>query len=107
MAAHLAGWHWSSYAAHATGQDNKLIHPHASYLALGNTQTERCAAYRVLLDEVLSPDDLDSIRLHLQRQHALGSERFRAAIEAQLNPRAGPAKIGRPRKGAHASKSAL
>ena len=34
----------------------------------------------------------------LQSQHALGSERFRQAIEKQLARRTGPAKIGRPRK---------
>jgi putative transposase len=32
----------------------------------------------------------------LQRQYAFGSNRFRAAIEAQVRRRAGPAKIGRP-----------
>jgi hypothetical protein len=49
-------------------------------------------------DEALDGDQLDAIRAHLQRQHALGSERFRVAIETPLNRRAGPAKIGRPRK---------
>ena len=43
-------------------------------------------------------DDLAAIRLHLQRQHALGTHRFRTAIEVQLGHRAGPAKIGRPGK---------
>jgi putative transposase len=51
--------------------------------------------------------ELDDIRLHLQRQHAYGSERFRAAIEVQLGRRAGPAKIGRPRKLALLDESAL
>ncbi|MCW8808312.1 MAG: hypothetical protein OQK79_09400 [Rhodanobacter sp.] len=48
--------------------------------------------------ETLSKEDVDTIRAHLQRQHALGSERFRSAIEAQLARHAGPARIGRPRK---------
>jgi putative transposase len=48
--------------------------------------------------ENLSQNHLDAIRAHLQRQHALGSDRFRSAIETQLSRRAGPAKIGRPRK---------
>jgi len=52
------------------------------------------------------PDELDGIRLPLQRQHAYGTERFRAAIEAQLSCRAGPAKVGRPRKSALSSDSA-
>jgi putative transposase len=51
----------------------------------------------------VSDDDLTAMRLHLQRQHALGTERFRAAIEAQLDRSAGPAKIGRPRKAAESA----
>ena len=31
-----------------------------------------------------NPEDLEAIRLHLSRQHAYGSDRFRQAIEAQL-----------------------
>jgi putative transposase len=54
----------------------------------------------------VADEDLDSIRLYLQRQHAFGSDRFRAAIEAQLRRRAGPAKIGRPRKSESAGESA-
>ena len=54
----------------------------------------------------VAEEELDSIRLYLQRQHAFGSDRFRAAIEAQLQRRAGPAKIGRPRKSEPAGESA-
>ncbi|MHB1274204.1 MAG: hypothetical protein ACYCZD_15840 [Rhodanobacter sp.] len=48
--------------------------------------------------ETLFQDDIDTIRTHLQRQHALGPDRFRLAIEAQLPRCAGPAKSGHPRK---------
>ncbi|MBW3551637.1 MAG: hypothetical protein KY442_12860 [Proteobacteria bacterium] len=50
------------------------------------------------LASAVAPDELERIRLRLQRQHALGTDRFRAMIEEQLQRRAGPAKIGRPRK---------
>ena len=89
---------WSSYAHNAFGHADPLIHPHSAYLALGSTDAERNSAYRALAMENLSQDHLDAIRVHLQRQHALGSDRFRTAIEAQLTRRARPAKIGRPRK---------
>ncbi len=36
-------------------------------------------------------------RLNLQRQHALGNDRFRLAIEQQPRRRVGPAGIGRPK----------
>ncbi len=48
-----------------------------------------------------------AIRLHLQRQHALGPDTFRASIEAQLGRRAGPAKLGRSRKNREAQRTAL
>ena len=98
---------WSSHACNAFGRDDPLIHPHANHLALGSTRQERCAAYRALATETLSQDDLDAIRTHLQRQHALGPDRFRVVIEAQLQRRAGPAKIGRPRKADKSKVSSL
>lgn len=100
MVINPADYPWSSHACNALGAANPLIRPHPSYMNLGATQVERCSAYRALVEQAITPDELDSIRLHLQRQHAYGTERFRAAIEAQLSRRAGPAKIGRPRKSA-------
>jgi putative transposase len=93
-----ADYPWSSHGANALGDDNILVHPHRSYLRLGESREERCAAYRAVALENLADEDVEAIRLHLQRQHALGSNRFRAAIEAQLARPAGPLKIGRPRR---------
>lgn len=100
-------YHWSSYLGNGMGRVDALLNPHANYLALGTTPEGCREAYRALVAETLVDDDLDLIRLHLQRQHALGPDRFRKAIEAQLARRAGPAKIGRPRKELATSKSAL
>ena len=110
MTADPSDYAWSSHAHNAFGRDDPLIHPHPAYLSLGSTDDERNSAYRALTMENVSQDHLDAIRVHLQRQHALGSDRFRSAIEAQLSRRAGPAKIGRPRKAyqeEQTSKSAL
>jgi putative transposase len=98
MVSHPGKYAWSSYASNGMGKENALVHPHPSYLALGSTRMECCAPYRELVAEALSADDLDHIRLHLQRQHAIGSEPFCTAIAAQLARRVGPAKIGRPRR---------
>jgi putative transposase len=98
MVASAADYPWSSYASNAHGVANALIHQHPSYLILGANETGRCAAYRALLEQAITTDELDSLRLHLQRQHPYGTERFRASIEAQLSRRAGPAKTGRPKK---------
>ena len=89
---------WSSHAHNARGRFDRLVHPHASYLALGDSPATRQAAYRDLVMQAIDPEDTEAIRLHLQRGYALGSHRFQQAIEAQLNRRTGPARIGRPRK---------
>lgn len=103
MVASPADYPWSSYASNALAVASPLIRPHPSYVGLGPGPAERCEAYRALVEQAIVPDELDSVRLHLQRQHAYGADRFRAAIEAQLSRRAGPAKIGRPRKSAPSS----
>ncbi|WP_426687241.1 hypothetical protein [Rhodanobacter ginsengiterrae] len=83
-----------------------LIHPHPSYLSLGADESQRREAYRALVEQAISTDELDGLRLHLQRQHAYETARFRTAIEAQLSRHAGPAKIGRPKRSELPSESA-
>ena len=91
-------YRWSSYSCNACMVADPLVRPHAAYLALGIDAEQRCTLYRAFVDEATTEGELDEIRLHLQRQYAFGSDRFRQAIEAQLGRRAGPAKIGRPAK---------
>jgi len=83
------------------------VHSDPEVVDLGATPPERCHAYHRLVMEQVAPEELEDLRGHLQRQHAYGSERFRAIIEAQLARRVGPAKIGRPSKQTSPSKSAL
>lgn len=98
----------SSYAANAHGIADSLVRPHpTNYVALEATDTARLENYRALISQSLAEDDLLAIWLHAQRQHALGSNRFRAAIEVQLGRRAGPGDIGRPRKAPKLQESAL
>lgn len=89
---------WSSHGRNAFGRHNPLLHSHPLYLALGSTNATRCAAYRDWVMQPISASETEAIRINLQSQYALGNERFRLAIEKQLARRAGPAKIGRPRK---------
>ena len=98
MVATPADYRWSSHAANAQGQPDPLLTPHSRYLALGLDEASRLAAYRAWVAAAVSAEELELIRLRLQRQHALGTDRFRAMIEDQLQRRAGPAKIGRPSK---------
>lgn len=77
-----------------------VLTPHLAYKALSADPATRHHMYRAMVMETVDPQDVEAIRLHLQRQHAYGSDRFRQAIEAQLGRTVGPQKIGRPRKSA-------
>lgn len=98
---------WSSFSFNANGTPNPLVRPHHSYVSLDANPLKRCDTYRAFVMQAVSAEELEDIRMHLQRQHAYGSDRFRAAIETQLGRRAGPTKIGRPRKSSLLDESAL
>lgn len=102
MVASAGDYRWSSYGRNGLGQVDRLISEHPVFTSLGATSAQRQSAYRALFAQSVTDAELESIRLYLQRQHALGSDRFREAIERQLNRRAGPARIGRPRKSKYA-----
>jgi putative transposase len=90
------------------GATDPLVSPHPQYLARDAEDTARQRLYRdwvqsAITPNEVAPDEVDEIRRRLQCQHAFGTERFRQMIEEQLQRRAGPAKIGRPRKPAHPS----
>lgn len=98
MVADPGAYPWSSYRRNALGDHDPLVQSHPAYRALSEDPRQRQHAYRTLVMETVDPAETDAIRVHLQRQHAYGSNRFRRAIEAQLGRTAGPRKIGRPRK---------
>lgn len=94
----LGDYRWPSNAANELGSYDPLLTPHPADLAVGADAATRQQAYGALMLDTLDPEELKLIRLRLQRQPALGTDRFRAMSEAQLDRRAGPAKMGRPRK---------
>jgi putative transposase len=55
-------YRWSSYAAHAFGEENPLLTPHPLYLALGTTPEERHLAWRAMCGVALSEEELAGIR---------------------------------------------
>jgi hypothetical protein len=67
----------------------------------------RQAAYRDLVMETIDPEDTESIRLHLQRGYALGSNRLRLTIETQLNRRAAAQDRPLPQEGRQRTKASL
>ena len=93
-----ADYRWSSHLHNAQGAPDPLLTPHPDYLALGCSPDERRRAYRQWCTATVHPNELAVIREHTQRQHAFGSDHFRARVEAALGRSAGPQKVGRPRK---------
>jgi putative transposase len=63
MVSHPGEYQWSSYAANARGNIDKLITPHPLYLQLGTDQQSRQFAYRELFGQ-----SLDKIEVMLRRQ---------------------------------------
>ncbi len=98
MVADPGDYPWSSHRCNAFGEVNMLVRAHPCYMELGNSRCDRTHAYRNLVLGAVDPEEIEAIRLHLQRGYAFGPRRFQQRIEAQLGRRAGPAKIGRPRK---------
>jgi putative transposase len=53
---------WSSYQAHAFGRHDAVLTPHALFLALGQTATDRHTAWQVTCGAPVSADALVTIR---------------------------------------------
>ena len=97
MVDHPREYPWSSYAANAHGEENKLIASHALYRQLGRTEIESQATYRQLFRAAIGRADLEAIRESTNKGWVLGNERFREKIEALSNRRTTPKPRGRPR----------
>jgi putative transposase len=91
-------YRWSSYRHNAQGAPDSLLIPHAGYLALGGNPVERQNAYRELFRHHLDDAALREIRVALNQEVAIGSDRFKEEIEKSLSRRTQPASRGRPRK---------
>lgn len=98
MAAEPGDYPWSSYPCNGLGQSNSLVSHHDAYLRIARDAAERCALYRELVSQALPDEDVAAIRQYIQRQRALGSGKFQAQIERQLQRRAGLGPPGRPAK---------
>ena len=75
-----ADYSWSSYRAHAFGQEVAMWKPHSEYLALGATATSRRSAYRQLFAHQPSERIFTHIRDALNSGLVLGSDRFKRQI---------------------------
>lgn len=97
LAADPADYQWSSYRAHALGQEPAMWKPHAEYLALGATSAAREAVWRQFFAEPLSAQVVTDIRHALNTGFVLGNDRFRRDVEVLTGIRQRHLKRG-PRK---------
>jgi putative transposase len=101
MVAHPRDYPWSSYRLNADGQDgpnSDWLVPHREYLRLGRSNEDRQSAYRQLFRAAIAKDELQAIRESSHKGWVLGSERFKAQIEALSGRQATSKGVGRPRK---------
>lgn len=96
IAAQPLEYPWSSHRCNAAGAQDPLLTPHACYLALGPNAGTRASAYRALFEEALPAALVAEIRHYLQQQKALGSDRFRAWVQARTGRFATARPPGRP-----------
>lgn len=90
MTANPCDYRWSSCAALCGLRQDGLLSLHPAQRALGHTPRERAGAYRALVNEAISQDELQSIGLYLQQQRAWGRDGFRAMVEATTRRFAAP-----------------
>lgn len=98
MVADPGQYRWSSYRHNGLGQADERLTPHPEYLALGQTDEDRQAAYRALFRTALDDEALADIRLALAQGQPLGNEHFAEAICAAAGIRRVQARRGRPVK---------
>lgn len=67
-------WKWSAYRCYAFGEENELITPHESYLALGFSDELRQKEYRLLVETKSNGDQ--SLRAKFSEGLYIGSQEF-------------------------------
>ena len=75
-------YRWSSYRSHAFGRPVDVWTPHAVYLALGSSLNNRQETYRDKTGVSISTEAIAKIRHCENTGLVLGTEEFRAQVEA-------------------------
>lgn len=88
---------WSSYRPHVGESVMDWLAEPEEYRRLAASPDARALAYRELFKQPLATYDLDAIRIHLNKDCALGSSKFQNEIEAMVGRRAKIAPQGRPK----------
>lgn len=98
LASQLIDCAWSSHAHHIGVRLDPIITDHPLYWALGNTPFAREAAYRALSESALGAEEVKTIEQAVLKGWALGSDKFKKALEQKIKRQVMPARRGRPFK---------
>ncbi|WP_431064029.1 transposase [Methylotuvimicrobium sp.] len=91
-------YRWSSCQHHVTGSGMEWLEEPPEYRLLAANPKARAMAYRELCTQALADHDIRAIRTHLNKDCALGSDKFQHEIETVLGRRVKIAPQGRPKK---------
>jgi putative transposase len=80
LVGHARAYSWSSHAANIGLRSEKMLVPHAEYLALSTHASDRHVAYRGLFQDAIEPSVLGEIRSATIGGYPLGSEGFKAQV---------------------------
>jgi putative transposase len=95
-----SGYEWSSHAANALGAEDELVRPHAVYLALGDNDSARRAAYADAFSTPMEPAFVQRLRDATNKAWVLGDDAFCREVESKLNRRTRPQPRGGDRRSA-------
>ena len=98
MVSHPKGYTWSSYHANGGNKNIAMIEPHPLYLSLGVDSVSRKLAYNRLLDNSLSNETVNKIRISINKSRVLGNDKFVKQISDQLERFAGYLEHGGDRR---------
>jgi putative transposase len=98
LVAHPAEFPWSSHRHHIGIHTDPLIVDHELFWTLGNTPFDRQSAYKALIEQSLSKDEVEQLSSSALKGWGLGSPAFLEKIGQQTGRRMTPRPRGRPRK---------
>jgi len=96
LVANATDYRWSSYAANALGEPDRLIQPHPLFDELGATIEQRRRRYRAFVAEGVSDDEAEAIRSHVKQGRVFGTAAFQEQVARQTGLRVRVTRRGRP-----------
>ena len=105
MVAAPGDYPWSSFRLNSSGRPGPPLVPHPLYGGLGRSPAECASAYRRMVEGGVRTEELERIRAAAHKCRALGTARFCARMESELERSVTPRGRGRPKKRGQDQKS--